>query len=228
MQNTQHERNITVTAHSVKRSALIRIFALHGSTELTQDHTFYKPEDADAANFKTIAKYLRSNFFSAGSLATHNGKDYIQLVLKEGDNWGRILSPATNSRNIVSYRGEAVPSNTQGKSIEEYFRSQIEADIRTSPLVHKPVEVEMDAKDPLKSIKDYLQENTPAIIKKHGGNITVVDFQDGILTMSFRGVCNTGCFGSKETTKRIIDNQIREDLAGLVKKTKYVDPAPAM
>lgn len=228
MQNTKQERNIIVTAHPAKSSALTRIFALHGSNELTHNFKFLTPQEADAENFKTVAKYLRSNLFSAATLINHNGRDHIQLTLKEGENWDRVFSSASGNRNIVSHKGEAVTTTSQGKSIEEYFRSRIEADIKEKSLIHKPVDVVMDANDPLKTIRSYLQENTPEIIKRHGGDVTVVDFQDGILTMSFRGVCNTGCFGSKETTKRIIDNQIREDLPGVVKKTKYVDPAPAL
>jgi Fe-S cluster biogenesis protein NfuA/nitrite reductase/ring-hydroxylating ferredoxin subunit len=67
-----------------------------------------------------------------------------------------------------------------------------------------PVDERMEAEEALDEIRPY--------IESHGGELTLVDVQDGIVTVRLHGSCS-GCAASAMTLRRGVEEKLRERLS---------------
>jgi Fe-S cluster biogenesis protein NfuA len=83
-----------------------------------------------------------------------------------------------------------------------------------------PLDVEGRVRQALDSVRPYL--------RSHGGNVEVLDIQDGVVRLRLQGSCN-GCSSSAATVKQTIEEAIfgRAPEVTAVEVENVVDHAPA-
>ena len=60
----------------------------------------------------------------------------------------------------------------------------------------------------LEEVQHHLDTKVIPAVKSHGGHVSIIDFNDGVLKLSMSGACS-GCAGSTMTLKFGIENMMK-------------------